>query len=57
LTLAEAAQCFRYFVIDNSLILAILEETPRSQQEAQPTVRLSEHTPPLTNLLTHVRFS
>ena len=35
---AEAVQAFRYFVIDQSVILGILEEPMANDQEAQPTV-------------------
>ena len=34
----EAVQAFRYFVIDQSVILGILEEPMANDQEAQPTV-------------------
>ena len=35
---AESVQAFRYFVIDQSVILGILEEPMANDQEAQPTV-------------------
>jgi len=35
---SEAVQAFRYFVIDQSVILGILEEPLGNDQEAQPTV-------------------
>ena len=36
--MSEAVQQFRYFVVDNSTILAILEEPLGNDQEPQPTV-------------------
>ena len=38
LTGGEAVQAFRYFVIDQSVILGILEEPIGNCEEAQPTV-------------------
>ena len=38
ITRTEAVQAFRYFVIDQSVILGILEEPLGNDQEAQPTV-------------------
>ena len=36
--MSEAVQSFRYFVIDNSTIAAVLEEPLGNDQEPQPTV-------------------
>ena len=38
MTSAEAVQAFRYFVIDQSVILGILEEPLGNEQDPQPTV-------------------
>merc|ERR1719166_878300 len=38
MTTAEAVQAFRYFVIDQSVILGILEEPLGNEQDPQPTV-------------------
>ncbi len=40
LPMAEAVQNFRYFVVDNSTVLAILEEPLGNDQEPQPTVTI-----------------
>ena len=38
LPMSEAVQSFRFFVVDNSTILSILEEPLGNEQEPQPTV-------------------
>jgi hypothetical protein len=40
LPMSEAVQNFRYFVVDNSTVLAILEEPLGNAQEPQPTVSM-----------------
>lgn len=40
LPMSEAVQNFRYFVVDNSTILAILEEPLGNEQDPQPTVTI-----------------
>lgn len=39
----EAVQHFRYFVAENSTILALLEEPLGNDQDPQPTVRSNHH--------------